>query len=118
MVVLEGARMQWKQVKRKDFVNIPMIVRMFFIAQTIVQPRVRVKLHGYLSTKRYGRMLLKDIVSNHRDNMTINNSTVVLDVSPDTTCDMLYCDERPIQYSGVYVCISMQTVCIVPVIPA
>jgi hypothetical protein len=44
MVVPEGARMQWKQVKRKDFVNMPTIVGMFFIAQTIVRPiRVRVK---------------------------------------------------------------------------
>ena len=48
---------------------------------------------------------------------TMNTSNVVLDVSPDATCDMLYRDEaNKMQWS--YVCISTQTVCIMPVIPS
>jgi hypothetical protein len=36
MMPTEGTREQWKPVNRKDFINMPMIVRMLLIAQMIV----------------------------------------------------------------------------------
>jgi hypothetical protein len=45
---------------------------------------------------------------------------ILLDMSPDKTCDMLYLDSCPIEYSGViYVSpYSIRTVRIMPVIPS